>query len=261
MDELEGRAELFAALSDPYHAFWQESKENQKFIQELVLFRVGQMTPLLFAAFEKFSSTNFTSILRLVSVIAFRYTVVSGQNTNALEPEYHKAARAILDGKANAPIQIFNLLKPALYVEDEVFRENFVRLVIRTNGQRKKLAKYILAKLESHISGRYVDSESDPGTIEHILPENPVHEWDTFIPRDRWEETIYRLGNLTLLELSKNRAIGNEIYAEKQKVYVTSNYDTTRKIAEDAPEEWTLEHINKRQAYFASIATHLWRFS
>ena len=51
------------------------------------------MMPLLFAVWERFSKEDVVRVLKLVSVISFRYTVVSGLNTNPLEPTYHRAAQ------------------------------------------------------------------------------------------------------------------------------------------------------------------------
>ena len=59
--------------------------------------------PLLFAAWEFFSSEDFVRILKLVSVISFRYIAISRLNTNDLEPVYHNAAKAVLDGEAASP--------------------------------------------------------------------------------------------------------------------------------------------------------------
>jgi len=77
---------------------------------------------------------------------------------------------AVLNGTAHTPRQVLDRLK-AIYVEDERFKQNFALLTIDTGGQRKKLAKYILARLEQDLSGRACDPDTDPGTIEHILPE------------------------------------------------------------------------------------------
>jgi hypothetical protein len=46
---LEGSGELFSALSDPNHGYWIENPGCRPYIRELNLFRVRQMTPLLFA--------------------------------------------------------------------------------------------------------------------------------------------------------------------------------------------------------------------
>lgn len=255
---LESRAELFAALSDPNHGYWAELPEAKPYIRELILFRVKQMTPVLFAAWEKLSHEDFIRVVKLVSVISFRYTIVSALNTNALEPVYHDAAKALLDGNATSPAAVFEPLKP-IYVDDGKFRSDFSLLSVTTSGQRKKLAKYILARLESDLSGRFCDADTDPATIEHILPENPSDEWIPTIPREQWESAVYRLGNLTLLEPSANREVGNADYSSKQSFYQRCTYALTKRVCEIAPDTWTLSLLEERQRQLAERAVHLWR--
>lgn len=258
MEALEGRAELFAALSDSNHGYWAELIEAKPFVRQLNLFRVRQMMPLMFAVWERFSREDFVRVLKLVSIISFRYTVVSGLNTNVLEPAYHEGAKAVLNGTALTPRQVLERLR-AIYVEDERFMQNFALLTIDTGGQRKKLAKYILARLEQDLSGRACDPDTDPGTIEHILPENPQDDWAEHFPRDRWESDVYRLGNLTLLEVAANRQVANATYDEKRNAYTASTYTVTRQIPEIAPEQWTPELLDARQNRLAQRAVHLWR--
>jgi hypothetical protein len=257
MSALEGRAEVFSALLDPTHEYWIECPGCKPYVEELNLFRVRQMTPLLFAGWEKLHG-SFEAILRIVSVVSFRYSVVSGLKPSDLETVYHEAARAVLDGIAQTPSQVLQRLT-SIYVADDTFRQSFARFELDTAGQPKKLAKYILARLESDLSGQHCDPETDPGTIEHILPENPDPEWQDTFPPDRWDQSINRLGNLTLLEAAKNRAVGHSEYAEKVAVYVASAYRLTQRLAELAPDEWTPALLDRRQQEMASRATHIWR--
>ena len=258
IDDLERRAELFAAISDPHHGYWTDLPDAKEYIRDLTLFRVRQAMPLLFAAWESFSGNDFVRVLKLVSVISFRYTVVSGLNTNVLESVYHRAAKAVMDGSADTPAAVFDHLKP-IYVHDDRTRQNFALLVVNTRGQRKKLAKYVLARLEQDAAGRACDPETDPGTIEHILPENPVDAWEEDFPAERWEASVYRLGNLTLLEPAANRNVGNSVYTGKLDAYRNSGYALTRQLPEMAPERWTPELMDERQRRIAERAVHLWR--
>jgi hypothetical protein len=216
------------------------------------------MTPLLFAAWEKFAPVDFVSVLKVVSVISFRYSVVSGLNTNALEPVYHQAARAVLDGMATTPAKVFDRLKP-IFVDDKKFKQDFTSLQLPSAGQHKKLAKYIFSRLEADASGRECDPETDSGTIEHVLPENPLDDWAQRIPREQWDAAVYRLGNLSLLEPSLNRRVANKAYGEKLAIYAESVYRVTSSIADLAPEDWTVPLIERRQSEFAKRAVHLWR--
>jgi hypothetical protein len=257
MNALEKRAELFAALADPNHGYWIENPAARPLVRELDLFRVRQMTPLLFAAWEKFKPDDFVRVLKLVSVLSFRYSVISDLNTNALEPLYHEAAKAVLDGRAATPADVFEKLRPA-YVDDTKFEQDFALFSVDTSGQRRKLAKYILARLETDASKRACDPDTDPATIEHILPENPGPGWEAF-PEAYWSDAVYRLGNLTLLEASANRRVGNSDYAAKRAEYAQSSYRLTQLVAERAPTEWTLEHLERRQRELAQRAVHIWR--
>jgi hypothetical protein len=105
--------------------------------------------------------------------------------------------------------------------------------------------------------------QSLPGTqlstLEHILPENPTDAWVDDFPRERWEAFIDRIGNLTLLEVSANRKVGNSSYAEKRHAYSQSLYALTRRIPEIAPERWTPDLLDARQRHMAQRAVHLWR--
>ncbi len=258
MDALEARAELFSALSDPHHGYWQENPDAKLPIRELKLFKSRQLTPMLFAAWEKFSPADFSRILRLASVVIFRYTVVSTLNTNALEPVSHATAKALLTGDARTPAAVFERLKP-VYVDNGRFEKAFATLSITTQGQKKTLAKYILSKLETDASGRACDYETDPATIEHIFPENAPAEWDDAVSPEEGRDAVYRLGNLVLLESAINRDIGNRPYPQKVGGYQKSQYATARVLAEMAPNEWTLPLINRRQEEMAKRAAHVWR--
>ena len=258
LDQLESRAELFAAALDASHGYWVELPAAKPYIRELNLFRVQQMMPLLFTVWECFSREDFVRVLKLISVISFRYTVVSGLNTNPLEPTYHSAAKAVMDGQTQTPKAVFTLLK-ALYVDDARMKQDFALLVVNTGGRWDKLTRYILARLEGDVSRRDCDYETDPGTIEHILPQNPVDTWKESFPSRLWEESIYRLGNLTLLESATNRRIDNAAYAENLEAYAESGYALTRSIPEIAPKQWTPDLLEKRQRQLAERAAHLWR--
>lgn len=258
LDQLEGRAELFAAVLDSSHGYWIELPEAKPYIRELNLFRVQQMMPLLFTVWERLSEGDFVRVLKLVSVISFRYTVVSGLNTNPLEPNYHRAAKAVMDGQAQSPRAVFTLLKP-LYVDDARMKQDFGLMAVDIGGRWGKLTRYILACLEGDASGRACDYETDPFTVEHILSQNPVDAWEESIPSGLWEESIYRLGNLTLLESATNRRLDNAVYADKLLAYAQSSYALTQSIPEIAPDQWTREMLDKRQRQLAERAAHLWR--
>ena len=257
LDELENRGELFAAVLDPNHGYWLDLPDAKPYVGELHLFGIRQPMPLLFTTWETFSKQDFVRVLKLISAVSFRYTVVSGLNPNDLEPAYHRAAKAVADGEAATPAAVFERLKP-IYVDDEKMRQDFSLLEIAA-GRRRKLVKYILARLEQDASGRLCDPDTDPGSIEHVLPENPADVWDETYPSEKWDSGVYRLGNLTLLEAAANRKIGNESYPDKLDAYARSAYVITRQIPKMAPEQWTPELVDARQRQLAKRAAQVWR--
>ncbi len=258
MDALEGRCELYAALSDPAHEYWIELPSAKPLIRERILLRSQQTMPMLFAAWEKFEPDDFIRMLKLANILTFRFTTISNLNTNALEPVYHKTAKAILDGSAATPGDAFRILK-GIYVEDRIFRQNFENFEVRTSGPGKKLARYILCRIESDMSGTDVDPETDSSSIEHIFPENPAEIWMSMVPEQEWSKLIYRIGNLTLLEPRANRSAGNGLISEKLEAFAGSRYAMTRKIADECPQEWNAAQVERRQAWLAARAQHLWR--
>lgn len=257
LDELERRAAFFDALQDSDHSFWANLPDAKPWVRCLRLFRVRQATPLLFAAYERFAGADLAKVLKLTVMLSFRYTVVAGLNPNELESAYHDAAASVLAGTSPTPRDVFGALR-SIYVPDEKFRSDFTQLAVATSGQRRRLAKYILASLETD-AGNRTDPDTDPGTIEHILPENPAADWESSVSPDRWEEARNRIGNLTLLEAPLNRLVGNASYPEKIASYEKSKYALTSRLAQEAPSEWTLAHIAERQSRLAERAVHIWR--
>ncbi|MBD2551815.1 DUF262 domain-containing protein [Limnothrix sp. FACHB-708] len=253
IDQLESYSSLFVALGNAQDDFWRETPVNRIYIRELELFRVKQAYPILFAAHGKFSDEDFTRLLKLISVLSFRYTVVCGLNPSELEKVYNQVAIAIQNSEITTPKQVFEQLR-SVYVSDEKFAQDFELLTVSTRGQKKKLACYILWKLENDVADPPIDEESF--SIEHILPESPEQDWLDDFTDSQITDMVYRLGNLTPLEPPLNRQIGNQPYTTKRDVYPTSAYRLTQGIL---AEEWTPNALANRQKQLAKRAVHIWR--
>ncbi len=261
MDRLERRAETFAAATDPDHGYWQDfpGNEPQVLVAELKLFRVRQHIPALFAAWEKWpNSPELVKLLTHLRSFFFRYTVIASLNPNELEPRFHEIAAGVLSGKFATARQAFAPLRK-LYPTDQTFSDDLSQKSFWTKGQRRKLTKYVLCKLEQESSGKTCDFRTDPGTIEHILPEHPDASWESSIAAEHQDDAVLRLGNLTLFEGKKNRGLGNSSYEEKLAVYEQSSYQLTRSIAQSPVDDWSMAAIEARQRQLAKLATQIWR--
>ena len=137
MNVLERRAQIFAAVQDPNHEYWMENPDARQYIQELASFRVRQAMPLLFTAWENFNPKEFIRVLKLVTVISFRYSIICSLNANALEPIYHRAAKAVADGEATTAAVVFSHLRP-IYVDDERFRSDFIHSEAKTRDRERR---------------------------------------------------------------------------------------------------------------------------
>ena len=111
MTELDQKADLFAAMFDPNHDHWNELPDAKPYIRELSLFQVDQMMPLIFATWEVFSQDDFVRVLKMLTVITFRYSVICKLNPNALDRVYPQAAQAVLHQSATSPSDVFTLIK------------------------------------------------------------------------------------------------------------------------------------------------------
>jgi uncharacterized protein with ParB-like and HNH nuclease domain len=254
LDQLENYSSLFIALGNSNDDFWRDTPDNQSYIRELELFRVKQAYPTLFAAYSKFSPDNFNRLLKLICILSFRYIIVSRLNPNELEKLHNRIAISIMAGEITHPRQVFDALR-SVYVSDEKFAQDFSLLSISTKGQKRKLVRYILWKLEMDALERQ-DISEDGFSVEHILPESPTDYWRQHFTESQLDEMVYRIGNLTPLEPSLNRQVGNESYAVKQEAYQRSVYQLTQTIL---AEEWSADTLATRQRYLAQRAIHIWK--
>lgn len=254
LDELEKNAQLYVALMTYTDKLWVGQRDVKDRIRELDLFKERQALPLLMASYNHLSNEEFGKVLRLVSVITFRYTVIGGLHTNLKEDIYNRASLKISKDELGSASSIAVEIKP-LYTSDVDFKNAFTTTSISTK-RGKKLVRYILVKIENQLSGDDEDYELSPATIEHILPENPEPDWMTNFPHSIQDSLVYRLGNYTLLEDDKNRECASKNFSVKKGVYATSQYKMTNLITQN---DWTPIALEDRQSKLADYASAVWR--
>lgn len=255
LDALLHSAGVYAALENPHDELWAGVRGIRRHVQELNLFGVTLCYPLLLVAYANLPITEFERVLRICAVISFRYNVIAGQNPKVQERAYNIVACKIHSGAITNAAQVAQSLQ-LIYLSDEDFVNAFSTKAISTK-RGKKLVRYILYALENQMAGTDRNFEDESGTIEHILPENPSNDWEQFFSVDEQLDYIYRLGNYTLLEQSKNSVeCRNRLYAEKLAVYKTSQFQMTNSI--DYP-EWTPAQVKSRQMKLAKIAKSVWK--
>lgn len=258
LDILERYAYTYVALSTPDDEIWNNDKDLRNAINILKLFKVTQWKPLAMVAEEKLSAEDFKKILNSLVIISYRYNVVAKLQTNEMEKIYSKAAINLSSGYTLNITGILNDLK-ALYVGDEDFKNYFSLKQFNTNNSSdKKIARYTLYKLEGQTKdGSFYDYETDSGTIEHILPESFPEVWRQDFTDEEFDRNLYMIGNLTLLEPSKNnKDAGDKNFEDKKKVFASSKYALTKRIIDP---QWTTQNIKNRQIQLAKLGAGIWK--
>jgi uncharacterized protein with ParB-like and HNH nuclease domain len=257
MRDLESNAHIFAALPSSEDSLW--SIEQKKYIKTLRMFNVRQLYPLLLSAYNKFSDVDFTSLLRSCCVISFRYNIIGNLATNEQERVYNRLAVELSSNIIGNLQDLISSLS-TLYVSDDKFRGDFSEKEMRTTQARnKRVVRYILFGIEKHISNNAYDFESDSYNLEHIMPESIQEGWDDIEDRDH-DQFVYRLGNMTILNKSVNRDLGNSDFEKKKEKYLESEFSITQRVANENS-EWSTERIAEHQKWMARQATAIWKIA
>ncbi len=256
--DLDQAAAVYAALRDPQDATW--NRDEKQALDQLLLFNVRQPLAMLMACQRRYFDQDraaFTKILKAIAVVSFRYNVICNLQTHDQERLYSEIAWKLSSAAIASPAEVIASLSE-VYPEDNQFKAAFAEKEFRTtNSRNKKVVRYILFEIERQRSGQDFDFESATYNLEHILPEHPSECWD-FVDESKQERLIYRIGNMTPLETSRNRDVGNGGYAAKRDVYRHSAFRITRAIAEHY-ETWDEQKIESRQSQLATVAAGIWK--
>jgi uncharacterized protein with ParB-like and HNH nuclease domain len=250
--DLDDTADLYIGLQDPNSEFWSDNLEVRKYLSELKLYQIKQTNSLLLSAYKNLNKDTFTKLVKSCSIISFRYNVIGGLNPNDQEEIYNKIAREIASNK------IFNIqaLQP-IYVQDSNFENDFTTKQFKNTTRNHKIVKYVLSKIELYKFGNEINPESDNYTIEHILPESADERWGDFSDEEI-NRSVYRLGNLTLLEKKLNRAADVLTYESKKEIFLKSNAEHTKEIVENY-DSWNENKVAARQKELAKHAKAIWK--
>ena len=250
--DLDDTADLFMAIQDPLSEYWSDLPEVRKYLNELKLFRIKQIHSLLIAGYKNLEKDVFTKLVKAAAIISFRYNIIGGLNPNEQEESYNKIANAITKNKS------FDIKKlRSVYISDRNFENAFSSKQFKSSSQNHKIVKYILAKMEKYSYQNEINPDSDSYTIEHILPESANEDWGAFSDEEV-NRSVYRLGNLTLLEKKLNQEANALPYRDKKPVFERSNCHLTLKIPENY-DTWSEAKITARQKELAKAAKSIWK--
>ncbi len=148
--------------------------------------------------------------------------------------------------------------------------ESYLNSLDRSNVYNFKWHKPLLLSIEynQQDSYQFIEINKDLHT-EHIFPQEWRSDnlnWKESFSEDDEKEYLNSLGNLTLLTGKKNICASNRNYLNKKEIYNGNNgkgldgkssFEITKKIMEDAPNEWNVEEIIKRKKWLVSQAKEI----
>ena len=249
---LNDTADLYLAIQNPEDEFWRDKPEIRKSLKELKLFQIRQINSLFLSALRNLEVENFKKLAKICSVISFRYNIIGGLNPNAQEDVYNTVALKILSNK-RFEVTDFQ----TIYVSDLNFENDFSTKEFKNTTRNHKIVKYILSKIEVYQHRNEIDPESDLFTIEHILPENADDTWGNFT-FEEINRSVYRIGNLTLLEKKLNREADQKAYVEKIVLFAQSNSELTKTLPDNF-NTWNEDKLAARQRELAKHAKAIWK--
>jgi uncharacterized protein with ParB-like and HNH nuclease domain len=249
---LNDTVDIYLAIQNPEDDFWKGKPDVRKSLKELKLFQIRQTYSLFLSALRNLDADGFKKLAKICSVISFRYNIIGGLNPNIQEDVYNTVALKIAKNKQ------FDVLDfQPIYVSDFNFENDFSTKEFKNTTRNHKIVKYILSKIEMYLFQNEIDPESDLFTIEHILPENADDTWGNF-SFDEINRSVYRIGNLTLLEKKLNREADQKTFAEKLFFFQQSNSELTNLIPEHF-DTWNEDKIAARQRELAKHAKAIWK--
>lgn len=140
-------------------------------------------------------------------------------------------------------------------------------ILLKLNGDlynQKKIRIAVLLRLDAKLSAGGASYTPTYQTIEHVLPQNPDEksQWIKLWPDQTMRELYtHKIGNLVLLDKSKNSEAQNYDFKKKKNIYFTSKnkvspYQITTQVL--SVEEWTLDVVKKRQETLVATLGKLW---
>jgi len=263
--ELEEEAVSYVTINDI--SLWAEEITNgtvlEDSINDLMLFRVTQCNPLLLNAIRIFRQPkDISKVFRIVANFSFRYFVIGNQSPGNLERETNNIAVGIRTGLLATPNAIADAFRTIN--QDASFRDDFSAATI--SKTRAKIARYILSKINNHMSARLgpqgkeqvVNSDSKQVNLEHVLPQSLPAFWrSSFSQGFNPDDYVYRIGNLTLLTQKANSNAGEASFADKKPVLSSSTLPLNEVFK--TINEWAQVEIDRRQVEMAKLALEIWR--
>lgn len=259
IDKLVDYSKEYVAILNPNSSKWNGYNPRiRKHVETIsTVFRIEQIRPLMMSVAKHFDKKEAEQAFRLFVHWSVRFMVAGGGSKGNLEKAYTDRARDVMNGKIITARQLALAMMRDVPTDIQ-FKAAFEEATV----SKSHLARYYLRALELKVKGsdepELVPNEDTVITLEHILPQNPENGWN-HIDSEIAKSYYKRLGNMVLLQASKNSEIGNKPFEEKREIFEKSPYYLTNMVARNS--SWGIEEIKQRQKTLAENAVELWTAS
>lgn len=253
----------YARISD-YSLWPDEPAYGDSFadsLNDLRLFRITQMNPVLLNAMQQFPSpADIGKTFRIVANFAFRYFIIGNQSPGNLERVSANIAYEIRAKTYTSPTHVADALRGLS--SDPTFRSDFTLATM----EGRKIARYTLARISNHLakqSGKtggeqIANPDSRQVNLEHVLPESIPATWRAgFSQKVKPADYVYRIGNLTLLRAKINRDAADKSFDDKKSALSESQLKINELFR--SLSKWSDQEIEQRQDGLAKAALEVWK--
>jgi uncharacterized protein with ParB-like and HNH nuclease domain len=228
---------------------YNENAES-RILQELNILGSTQSRSILLAAYNKFSGEEIFDIAKFLLGFTLKYSI-SDKNPNKLEAKYADLSYRIYNEELTAD-EVKTEIR-TLEPKDQEFDEAFLNKEFKS----AKLPRYILGKIENHISSEEKIVDFSSVDLEHIMPKK-IDKW---ISSDRSYIDIHKkfkdnIGNMVILSKKLNASIKNNIFASKKEKYDDSEINLVKEIK--SKEKWTDAEIKENARRYLDLVKKVW---
>lgn len=256
-NELRRHSSAYIATYQTDSDFWSGYPSKvRKALASFNRFNLKPIRPLVFSVVERFEKREVGPAIEYLANLSVRLVLASQTRTGSNEHAFAAAALGVFSKEIENTSQLKNALAK-VNISDTEFEDVFSK----AKASNASLARYYLRALEAVLANdpepHFVANDDEAQvTLEHVFPRNPKEgTWANFVDEDRRRYKT-RIGNLCLLQKSKNSDMRNDSFADKKDALEQCQYKLTETIASE--DDWSPEHIDVRQSQMAKLAVKAW---
>lgn len=266
LEDLDRRVSNLHSIVKPDLVTWHNDENTVDYLNALGKLSLGAMYPILLIGIEKFDKNEMKELIILVTKLFFRSKTVCSTNYSDIERLVGNICERLRSPEKTTVNNIREMmLKWEQYPDKEVFSTMFKRLQLPDAK-----AKYALSEIHYHMHGGRDTTLRVPinAQVEHIMPQTiRKTKWETEIKEkhgftndtemdDYKKAHLNKLGNLTLLNKTKNQKNSNKPFSEKKEIYRNDDMKMTKDLAER--DVWDDDAISLRQDNMVPLALKIW---